>query len=106
MKHFYLIIAALISVSSFAGTVHPPKTKTTFPSIGVKLEPMGGGGGTLFFNIAIKNLGDEPLTDITISNDMGIIIFDNQTWGDTIPNLAPGEEILYAFNAQKNYMCF
>ena len=107
MKKIYILIA-IISLSFFsaiAKTLPNGYISTSNPAIGVKLSSQNNGGSYISLIISVKNIGDEPLTNIFFTqNTIGNVqIFLQQT---TISNLAPGEEIqnIYVSSYQPN--CF
>ncbi len=86
-KNLLLALLCFINLT-FANTSEKP---VTGPSIGVILITSSGPvGSSAFFNIRIKNTGDEPLTNIYLTNSGGFMPVNVQ--GITIPNLNPGEE--------------
>lgn len=93
MKQKLLVLTLLSFTIGFAN----PKAKaTTNPAIGITLTGYNV-GNAIFFNINIKNTGEETLTNVYITDldPMNSIIFSFAT----IPTLAPGEEVL---NLQAN----
>ena len=105
MRKFYLLLIALSTIGVVAKNINPTPKKAINPSIGVTLVTTSFDQNYINFKISVKNIGEETLTDIFISNEMGIMVWGATTAGDTIPSMAPGEEIYYAFYGQKSFYC-
>lgn len=94
----------LLFLLTFSLALAGPRTKkaTANPAIGILMSGFNSGGG-IFFNISIKNIGEETLTNIYVTDPENIIFFDFAT----IATLEPGEEVinLQAFK-YANGICF
>lgn len=101
-----LLLFLLISLNlAFA---KPKEKLITGPSIGLVMEGFYMDQDMIFFSFSIKNTGDQPLTNIYITNldnpyNGYINIYSTQA-ANQIPSLAPGEENTYFF--QGNFMAF
>ncbi|MGL2966380.1 DUF7619 domain-containing protein [Flavobacterium sp. XGLA_31] len=98
-----LLFLTLLSVTLIGFAKPKPKT-TTNPAIGVMLSAFNT-GGPIFFNITIKNTGEEILTNIYLTDASPIP--GMQLSSISIPSLAPGEETsISAFKESGQSICF
>ncbi|NNT72102.1 T9SS type A sorting domain-containing protein [Flavobacterium sp. IMCC34852] len=83
---------------TFSIAIAKPKEKTTVnPAIGILMSATNF-GVDVFYNISIKNTGEETLTNVFVTQ--GPNTFGMTFWFGTIATLAPGEEIT-GLTAQK-----
>lgn len=81
----------LLFLLTFATIIAKPKEKTTVnPAIGILMSGTNFGGG-VFYSISIKNIGEETLTNVFVTE--GPNTFGMTFQFGTIASLAPGEEI-------------
>ena len=102
MKKIYILsaIIGLSFLSAVAKTLPNGYISTSNPAIAVKLINYSPGYYSMQLLISVKNIGDEPLTNIFFTTDVsnssnGYLSFDSNN--PQIPTLAPGEEVLYLY---------
>jgi hypothetical protein len=100
MKQKLLALTLLTLTLSFAN----PKSRTAInPSIGIMMSAMNT-GNEIVFNISIKNIGEETLTNINVfeANPVNGITFNFST----IASMAPGEEVTNLIAYKIGSYCF
>lgn len=81
----------LLFLLTFATIIAKPKEKTAVnPAIGIMMSGNNFGGGVIY-SISIKNIGEETLTNIFVTE--GPTTFGMTFQFGTIASLAPGEEV-------------
>jgi uncharacterized repeat protein (TIGR01451 family) len=94
----------LLILLSFTLGFASPKTKVNpNPAIGITLTAYNV-GNAIFYNINIKNTGDETLTNVYVTNidPTNLITFNFST----IASLAPGEEVLNLQGDKFGVFCY
>lgn len=90
MKQKLLVLICLITFISWG----KPKEKVTAnPSIGILLTGFSGGPDQFFFNISIKNTGEETLTNVYVTEEILGPNAPMQFSFSSIVTLSPGEEV-------------
>ncbi len=103
-----LLLLLLFSLDLFAGN---SEKSAVGPSIGLIMTGSYISENLVFFNFTIKNNGDQPLTNIYVTNfpETGSMLNIAYIYppATAIPSLAPGETDLFSFTADKFAMdCF
>jgi uncharacterized repeat protein (TIGR01451 family) len=99
MKQKLLLLAILITFASWG------KSTTANPSIGILLSGYPAGGGQIFFNISIKNTGEETLTNVYVT-DASLFGMPIQFSFGPIVSIAPGEEVTSLQAIKYNAYCY
>lgn len=95
MRNIYLLLFLLVtSITSVANTNNYGNINTNNPAIAITLFGWYNSPYELNFQISIKNIGDDTLTNVTVANNPNVPTPGNIdfTFG-VIPSLAPGQEI-------------
>ncbi len=87
MKQKLLLLAILITFSSWG-----KEKNLANPSIGILLSGYPAGAGQIYFNISIKNTGEETLTNVYVM-DVSPFGMPMQFMFGSIASIAPGEEV-------------